>query len=209
MWRDPRARLFAAALSPLLVVVPLRLFLFNDADLFTLLVLGPAYEECLKLSLAILALGLASLALGGGRDPRMVLRYWIFLVPWVVGGGFGLLEDLLAYPAQVGVLYTLREGAHAVFLALALAATLVAWRALSEPYFGVAYGLAAGFAAHVGFNILAVLTALTNVGLLETTVYVALVGMLAVPALLHEVQRVPSSNETRAFLPAPERKVHP
>ncbi len=209
VWRDRRARLFVAALAPLVVLLPLRLLLFGDADPFTLLILGPAYEECLKLACAILVLSLASLSLGGGRDPRIPLRYWLFLAPWVVGGGFGLLENLLAYPTQVGTLYTLREAAHAVFLALAIAAMLEAWRSLSDPYFGVAYGLAAGFAAHVGFNILAVVTALTNVGLLETTVYVVLVGVLAVSALLWEVRRVPSSREVRVFLPPPERRVHP
>ncbi len=209
MWSDLRARLVFAALAPLLVLLPLRLFLFGDSDLFTLLTLGPAYEECLKLGSALLVLTLASLSLGGGRDPRMPLRYWLFLVPWVVGGGFGLLEDLLAYPVQVGVLYTLREAAHSVFLALAIAAMLAIWRTVGATYFGVAYGLAAGFAAHVGFNILAVVTALTNVGLLETSVYVVLVGVLAVAALLWEVRRVPSSRESRAFLPAAERRVHP
>lgn len=209
MWRDLRARLFVAALAPLVVLLPLRLLFFGDSDLFTLLILGPAYEECLKLGCAILALTLASLTLSGGRDPRMPLRYWFFLVPWVVGGGFGLLENLLAYPMQVGVLFTLREAAHSVFLALAIAATLEAWRSLDAPYFGVAYGLAAGFAAHVGFNILAVVTALTNVGLLETSAYVVLVGVLAVAALVWEVRRVPSSDESRAFLPAAERRVHP
>ncbi len=208
VWDELPIRLFFAALAPLVVILPLRL-VFGDRDLMTLMVLGPGFEESLKLGCAVLVLTLASVTLRGGRDPGLALRYWLFLLPWLVGGAFGLIENLLVYPNQVGVLYTLREFAHASFLALAVAAMLVAWRVLSAPRFGIAYGFVAGFAAHVGFNILAVLTSLDNFGILISSAYLAFVAAIALPALVVEVRKVPASAETRAFLPTPGRRLHP
>jgi len=209
LWAEAPIRLFLAALAPLAVIVPLRLVLFVDANPLTILVLGPAFEECLKLASVILALALASLALRGGRDPELALRYWLFLLPGIVGGGFGLFEGLVAYPRQVGTLFTLRETAHATFVILSMAAALEVWRSFDAPFVGIGVGLGTGLAGHIGFNILAVLTAFDPWTVLYLSVYLGGVLALAVPALAWEVRRAPDSEETRAFLPARGRGVHP
>lgn len=209
MWTETPIRLFLVSLAPLALIVPARLIRFPDADPLTVIILGPAFEECLKLASAILALTLASLAFRGGRDPALALRYWLFLVPWIVGGGFGLFEGLMAYPNQIGTLFTLREAAHATFVVLSVATALDVWRSLAAPFVGIWYGLGAGIAGHIGFNILAVLTAFDPWTVPYLAIYLGLVLAFAIPALVWEIRRVPASEETRAFLPEPGRGLQP
>ena len=209
VWAEIPIRLFLVSLGPLALIIPARLVRFPDTDPLTFIVLGPAFEESLKLASAVLALTLASLAFPGGRDPVLALRYWIFLVPWIVGGGFGLFEGFLGYPYQVGSLLTLREAAHATFLVLSMAAALEVWRSLRAPFVGIWFGLGAGLAGHIGFNILAVFTAFDPWTVPYLAIYLGLVLVYAVPALVWEIRRVPASKETRAFLPERSRGLHP
>jgi hypothetical protein len=139
----------------------------------------------------------------------LALRYWLFITPWAVGGFFGLFEGLFAYPLQIGILFTLREAAHATFVAVSLTAALEVWRRVDAPYFGIAYGFAAGFAAHVVFNLIAWISMLDNATLVYLAGYLVLVLALALPILAWEVRQAPASDETRAFLPPRVRRVHP
>lgn len=203
MWDETPIRLTVAALAPLAVIIPLRFLLFADVAPLTIILLGPAFEECLKLAGAVLALTLASLLLRGGRDPALALRYWLFLLPWLVGGAFGMFEGLVAYPLQIGTLFTLREVAHATFLALSIAGALEVWRTLSSSIAGIGFGLGAGLAGHIGFNIVAVLSALDRLTTAYLALYVVLLLALTLPALVWELRRIPASEPTRAFLPSP------
>lgn len=196
-----------AALVPLLIVTPLRLLRFPDDDPLTMVVLGPAFEESLKLTATLLVLLLASAVLRGGRDPALALRYWLFLAPWAVGGLFGLLEGLAFYPGQGGADFTLREVAHATFVALALGAALGVWRSLEAPLFGIGFGFGAGFAAHILFNGLGLLATFAGVTFADQVVYLAALVVLSVAVLSREVRADPGSRVARSFLPLPVRRL--
>lgn len=209
MWSEIPIRLFLALLVPVAIVIPLRILAFPDTDPVTIVFLGPAFEESLKLACVVIVLTFAALALRGGRDPVLALRYWLFIAPWAVGGFFGLFEGLFAYPLQIGLLFTLREAAHATFVAVSLSAALEVWRRIEAPYFGIGYGFAAGLATHVGFNLIAWISMVDDATLLYLAAYLVLVLAFAIPALAWEVRQVPASAETRAFLPDRVRRVHP
>ncbi len=196
------------ALVPLAIAAPLRALLPDDSAFIAILV-GPALEESLKLSAVVLVLTLASLALRGGRDPALVLRYWLFLAPWAVGGIYGMVEGLVVYPGQGGLDFTLREFAHATFVALSLATALRVWQRVDAPLFGISLGLAAGFAAHLWFNGLALLSDVVGVTFADQAVYLAVVFAAALFLLAEAVRHEPASPVTRAFLPSRGRALHP
>lgn len=185
---------------PPAVVLPLRLLAFGDEDPFTLVLLGPAAEEGLKLAALVLALTLAGLWLPRGNDPANALRYWLFLAPWFIGGFYGMVEGMTIYLGESTLDYTLREFAHATFVALSLAAALYVWRELDAPYVGVALGFGAGWAAHIAFNEIALLSALADVTFLDQVAYTAAVLVLATVALGRVVRREPASRTSRRFL---------
>lgn len=201
-------RLALAALVPLAIAGPLQLIRSSE-DPLTIVLLGPAFEESLKLSILMLALAFAAVALRGGRDPALALRYWLFSAPWIVGGLFGLLEGLAFYPGQGGPDFTLREFAHATFVALALAAALGVWRQLDAPFVGIGYGFATGLAAHIGFNLLALFSVSLSVTFADQLAYLVLIFVIALLSLRREVRVRPPSRVARAFLPSPGRRVHP
>ena len=209
VWHETPIRLFLASLVPLALAIPLRALAFPDTSPVTVLFLGPALEESLKLSGVILALTVASLAFRGGRDPALALRYWLFLVPWVVGGLYGMTEGVLGYPGQGGLDFTLREAAHATFVALSVGGALWIWRHLDAPFFGIGFGFGAGFSAHLWFNALAFLSDYADVTFTDQVAYLALVFVLAVAVLAWGVRPAPASAEARAFLPARGRGLHP
>ena len=192
--------LFLAALVPPAVVLPLRLLAFGDGDPFTLVLLGPAAEEGLKLAALLLALTLAGLWLPRGHDPANALRYWLFFAPWLVGGLYGMVEGIAIYPGQSTLDYTLREFAHGTFVALSLAEALYVWRELDAPYVGVALGFGAGWAAHILFNEIAVLSAYADVTFLDQVVYTVVALVLAAVALGRVVAREPASPTAERFL---------
>jgi len=202
-------RLFLAALVPLAVATPLRFLYFPDTSPFTVLLLGPAFEESLKLAGVVLALAIASVVLRGGRDPELALRYWLFLLPWMVGGLDGLFEGLVAYPRRAALDLAMREFGHATFVALSVAAALFVWRRVSAPLFGIGFGFAAGFAAHIWFNGLSLLVRAAEASFVDQQIYLALVFALTLAVLAWEVRTEPASAETRAFLPVRGRRVHP
>ena len=192
--------MFLAALVPPAVVLPLRLLLFGDSDPLTLVLLGPATEEGLKLAAVFLALTLAGLWLPRGHDAGNALRYWLFAAPWVIGGLYGMLEGMTIYLGESTLDYTLREFAHATFAALSLAAALWLWRELDAPYVGVALGFGAGWATHVLFNEIAVLSAYADVTFLDQVAYTAAAFLLAAVVLGRAVGREPASRTSRRFL---------
>ncbi len=194
---------------PLAIAAPLRALLLPDDSAFTIVLVGPALEESLKLSGVILVLTVASIALRGGRDPALVLRYWLFLVPWAVGGMYGMMEGLFVYPGQGGLDFTLREFAHATFVALSLASALRIWQRVDAPLFGIGFGLAAGFAAHLWFNALALLSDVVDVTFTDQALYLAVVFAATLVLLGSAVRREPASAEARAFLPSRGRGLHP
>ena len=191
------------------VAAPLRIVLFPDSDAVTVLLLGPAIEESLKLAGVIIVLTIAATALRGGRDPSLALRYWLFFVPWIVGGLYGMLEGVLVYPGQGGLDFTMREFAHGTFVALSLAGALGIWQRLSAPFFGIGFGFAAGLSAHLWFNALALFSGYVDVTFMDQVAYVALAFAIAVVVLASEVRREPASAETRAFLPPRGRGPRP
>lgn len=209
MWAETSVRLFLAALVPLAAVIPLRVALFGDSSPLTVVLLGPGFEESLKLGAVILALTLASLTLRGGRDPEMALRYWFSLLPWVVGGLYGMAEGILVYPGEGGLDFTLREAAHGTFLALGLGAALWIWRQVDAPFFGIGFGFGSAFAAHIGFNLLALFSGSLDITFLDQAIYLAAVAAIAVATLVRGVRQEPASAEARAFLPARARGLHP
>ncbi len=208
-WAEPSLRLFLAALVPLAIAAPLRAFLFPDDSNFTVLLIGPALEESLKLAAVVLVLTLASMTQAGGRDPPLVLRHWLFWAPWVVGGVYGMIEGLVVYPGQGGLDFTLREFAHASFVALAFAAALRVWARVDAPMFGLGIGFATGYAAHLWFNALALLSDVVDVTFADQALYLAAVFVATVVLLGITVRREPASAEARAFLPAQGRGLHP
>ncbi len=199
-WRDTPLPLFIIALLPAILVLPLRFFLFADANPFTLVLLGPALEESLKLAALVLALIGAALALPRGKDPENALRYWLFLLPLFVGFFYGLMEGIVVYPGDSHLNFTLRELAHASFTALGLAAALWVWRELAQPYGGIAVGFGVAWIAHVVFNSLAYLSQFTEVTFQEQAVYGLVVFAVALVALSHGVGREPASRETASLL---------
>jgi hypothetical protein len=209
VWAETPIRLFLAALVPLVVATPLRILYFPDTSPFTVLLLGPAFEESLKLAGVVLALTIASLTLSGGRDPDLALRYWLFFVPWIVGGLDGLVEGLAVYPRRSAVDLAMREFGHATFVALSVAAALFVWRRLSAPLFGIGFGFAAGFSAHIWFNGLSLLVDAAEASSVDQQIYLALVLALTLAVLAWQVRTEPASAETRAFLPARGRRVQP
>jgi hypothetical protein len=192
-WRDTPLPFFLAALVPCGIVVPLRFFLFPDADPLTVVLLGPALEEGLKFAALFLALMGAALALPRGRDPENALRYWLFLAPWFVGGVYGLMEGLTVYPGESQLNFTLREVAHAAFTALALAATIWAWRETDRPYAGVALGFGVAWSVHILFNSLALVSMYVEVSFLDQALYGLAVFAIALVALARNVGREPGS----------------
>lgn len=192
---------------PLAIAAPLRALVLPDDSAFTIVLVGPALEESLKLSGVVLVLTIGSIALSGGRDRALVLRYWLFLAPWAIGGVYGMMEGLIVYPGQGGLDFTLREFAHATFVALSLASALWAWQRLEAPLFGIALGFSAGFAAHLWFNALALLSDVVDVTFTDQALYLAVVFAGTLVLLARMVRREPASAETAAFLPS--RGLHP
>lgn len=209
IWREPSLRIFLAALVPLAIAVPLRAFALPDGSAFTIVLVGPALEESLKLSAVVLVLTLASMTQRGGRDPPLVLRHWLFWAPWVVGGVYGMIEGLVVYPGQGGLDFTLREFAHATFVSLSAAAALRVWQRVDAPLFGIALGFASGFAAHLWFNALALLSDVVDLTFADQALYLAVVFAATVVLLGTAVRLEPASRETRSFLPARGRVLHP
>lgn len=209
VWAETPIRLFLAALVPLIVLVPLRLTLFTDADPLTIVVLGPAFEECLKLGGVLLALTIAALVSSGGRDPEAVLPTWLFLAPWIVGGLYGMMEGVVVFPGQSGINFTVREIAHGVFVASGFAAALWVWREFGFPVAGVGLGSGVALAAHTLYNVLAVVSSVGDVTFVDQLLYVSAATVFAAFLLRREVRQEPASAETRAFLPARRRRVHP
>ncbi len=194
---------------PLVVAAPLRALVLPDGSAFTVVLVGPALEESLKLAAVVLVLTLASMTQHGGRDPPLVLRHWLFWAPWVVGGIYGMVEGLLVYPGQGGLDFTLREFAHATFVALSLAAALRLWQRLDAPLFGIGFGFASGFLAHLWFNALALLSDVVDVTFTDQALYLAAVFVVTLVLLASTVRHEPGSRETRAFLPSRGPALHP
>ncbi len=191
---------FAAALVPCAIVTPLRFLFFSDASPFTVVLLGPALEEGLKLAALFTAWIAAALVLPRGKDPDNALRYWLFLAPWFVGGAYGLFEGLVVYPAESHLNFTLRELAHGAFTGLGAAVLLWSWREVGRPFVGVALGFGSAWAGHIVFNTFALVSGYVNVSFEEQ----ALVGMallaLAAIALARDVRREPGSPQAASFL---------
>ncbi len=199
-WRDTPLPLFIVALVPCLVVLPLRFFLFSDTNPLTLVLLGPALEESLKLAALVLALIGAALALPRGRDPENALRYWLFFMPWLVGFLYGLMEGIVVYPSDSHLNFTLRELAHASFTAIGLATALWIWRELEEPYAGLAVGFAVAWIAHVAFNSIAYVSSFQEITFQDQAVFGLVLLAVALVALLHGLGREPGSRETASLL---------
>ncbi len=209
IWHEPSLRIFLAALVPLAIAAPLRAVALPDDSAFTIVLVGPALEESLKLSAVVLVLTMASMTQRGGRDPPLVLRHWLFWAPWVVGGVYGMIEGLIVYPGQGGLDFTLREFAHATFVALSTAAALRVWQRVDAPLFGIGLGFASGFAAHVWFNALALLSDVVDLTFADQALYLVVVFAATVILLEMAVRREPASRETRSFLPSRGRVLHP
>lgn len=189
-----------AALVPALVILPLRWLVSGDESPFTVLLLGPAVEESLKLAALLLALLAAAYLLPRGRDPANALRYWLFLTPWFVGGFYGMIEGFLVYPDQPSIGFTVRELAHGAFVALGLVTALWVWRETDASAAGLALGLGAAWAAHFGFNALALLSDLLGVSFADQAAYALAAAVVAVILLGRAVGREPASRESRALL---------
>ncbi len=195
--------LFLAALVPPAVVLPIRLLIFGDDSPVTLVLLGPAVEEGLKLAAVLLVLTIVGLVLPRGRDPRTALRYWLFLAPWFVGGFYGMMEGLLVYSGESSLDFTLREFAHGTFTAVALSVTLWVWQELDRGYAGVALGFGSGWSVHILFNLLALLSGFTGVSFGDQSGYVILVSVVAIATLARAVRHEPASSVTMRFLALP------
>ncbi len=202
-------RLFVVALVPFIVAAALRILFFADDTAVTVMLLGPAVEESLKLAGVLLVLTLVAVAARGGRDPEMALRYWLVLAPWLVGWLYGMMEGLLVYPGQGGLDFTLRELAHGTFVALGLGTALAMWRLLSAPLFGAGFGFAAAFSAHFGFNTLAVIAYDAGLSFVDQALYLAVIAFLAIVVFAVELRHEPASAEARAFVPSRGRGPQP
>ncbi len=189
-----------AALVPALAIIPVRFFAFPDRSPVTVLLLGPALEESLKLSATLLAMTLMAFVLPRGRDPENALRYWLALAPWLVGGIYGLTEGLVVYPGDPGIAFTMRELAHGSFAALGLAGTLWLWRESGAPYVGLGVGLGAAWVAHFLFNALAVDALSLGVTFTDQLLYTLAAAAVAAVCLGRMAAREPASPESRRFL---------
>ncbi len=189
-----------AALIPCAIVLPLRFLFFGDSSPVTVVLLGPALEEGLKLAALFLALMGAALVLPRGKDPDNALRYWLFLAPWFVGGAYGLVEGLVVYPGESHLNFTLRELAHAAFTALGAAALLWTWREVGRPFFGVALGFGSAWAGHIGFNSLALLSGYLDLSFEEQALFGLALLALAAVTLMRDVRHEPGSPQARSLL---------
>lgn len=174
--------------------------MFADDNPVTVVLLGPATEEGLKLASLVLALTAAGLWLPRGHDAGNALRYWLFLAPWFVGGVYGTVEGITVYPGEPTLDYTMRELAHAAFVALSLAAALWVWREFEAPYGGMVLGFCTGWAAHLLFNEIALLSAYADVTFLDQAAYTAVALALAAYALGRVVGHEPASRTSERFL---------
>lgn len=172
-----------------------------------MVLLGPALEEGLKLSALFLFLIVAAMLLPRGRDPENALRYWLFLAPWVVGGGYGLLEGIFVYPGESHLNFILRGFAHAAFTAVGLAAALWTWRQVDRPYVGVALGFGFAWAGHILFNSIAIAAWFTDVSFGEQALYGLALLVVSAVVLAQDVGREPGSRQARAVLAVPGRHV--
>ncbi len=200
--RTAPLRLVVVALVPLAVAIPLRVLFFQDTSPFTILFLGPATEESVKLACVFLGLAIASVGLRGGRDPGLALRYWLFLVPWIVGGLYGMFEGVVVYPGEPGWDFTMREVAHGAFAGLALAASLWSWRGDPPSWIGLGFGFLVAWAAHFAFNEIAFVSEFADVTFLDQLLYAIAVAALAALLLARVVRGEPGSRQARRFLPA-------
>lgn len=178
----------------------MRFFLFGDSDPFTQVFLGPLLEESVKFAAVLLALIVAAIVLPAGRDRFTALQYWLFLVPWFVGGLYGFVEGVVVYPGEGIVDFTTRETAHATFVALSLAGTLLVWRSLDAGAGGAILGGFAGFGAHLLFNVLPSFSGSLYVAVWSQVTYAYGLFAFAVIVLGLVVRREPSSPEARRFL---------
>lgn len=190
---------------PAAIAFPLRLILFGDTDPFTQVFLGPLFEESIKLGATFLVLILEALFLPRGRDSTTALRYWLFLAPWLVGGLFGFGEGIVAYPHELGLNLSLREAVHASCVAWSLLVTLLVWRRLDAGAGGAILGGFAGFAAHIGFNLIAYLSGNPGMPFWDQEAYVGVLFVTAVLGLVLVLRHEPSSDEVRRFLSVPAR----
>ncbi len=172
-----------------------------------MVLLGPAFEEGLKLAGLFLALLGAGMFLPRGRDPENALRYWLFLAPWFIGGGYGLLEGIFIYPGESHLNFILREFAHAAFTAAGLATALWVWRQVERPYLGVALGFGLAWAGHILFNSMALVAWYADVSFEEQALYGLGIVVAAAVALARDVGREPGSPQARAILAVPGRHV--
>ncbi len=188
------------ALIPALILLPARALLFGDQSAFTVLLLGPAVEESLKLAALLLALLAAAVLLPRGRDPANALRYWLFLTPWFVGWIYGTVEGFLVYSAQANVTLTVREVAHSSFVALALLTALWAWRETGARYAGLFLGLGMAWVAHFVFNAIAAGAEFVNVSFADQALYTLALAVVTAVLLGRAVGGEPASEESRALL---------
>ncbi len=172
-----------------------------------MVLLGPAFEEGLKLAGLFLALVGAAMVLPRGRDPENALRYWLFLAPWFVGGSYGLFEGIFVYPGESHLNFVLREFAHAAFTGAGLAAILWTWRGFDRPFVGIGLGFGLAWAGHILFNSIALLSWYTDIGFEEQALYAVALVLVATVALVADLRHEPGSPQARAVLRVPGRHV--
>ncbi len=191
-----------AALVPLVFVLPMRYAAFADASPWTLVLLGPATEECVKMAgiLSVLAL----LAAMGPWDPRRGAAAWRFAaVPWIVGASYGLFESVFAYPGEPWPNLLERMAGHGAFVAAGLTVALWAWRNGLQPLPGLWFGLSAALACHDAFNVVGLLRAVTGSEAFHQGVFLYLLIGLVLWAAYRGVPAEPRSDPARQLLGIP------
>ncbi len=199
-WIRGRLILFAAILLPLVVAVPLRALWFPDSATLTIVLLGPATEESVKMAGTIAALLVLAMVLPPRIRRGLALRLRLFWVPWVVGGLYGAYEAVVGSAPESPYVSIIRIADHAAFTALGFSTALLLWRSGIRPLLGAATGLGVSILVHDVFNAFAVFARFTTTGFAEQAAYGAGIVALSLLLSISVTRREPGSAVAAAFV---------
>lgn len=199
-WIRGRLVIFAVVLAPLVLAVPLRAVWFPDTTAVTIVLLGPATEESVKMAGTIAVLVVLAMILPPMIRRATVLRSRLLWAPWVVGGLYGTYEAIIGYGRDSLYISIFRVADHAAFTALGFAAALALWRWSARPIGGALSGLGLSILAHDVFNAFAVFARFTATGFFEQALYGAAVVTVALVLSILVTRQEPGSLVAAEFV---------
>ena len=152
------------SILPLFIILPIRVFWFPDSDRSSwvlLMVLAPATEEAVKLSLVLILSFFVNFATlsrprhipktEAPNSPKSELV--LLLLPVSIGVFYGAWEHVSTYPTEPALAFVIRIAAHTGYTSLAFATCLFIWRKGYAPAMGLWVGTVTGMVPHAIFNV--------------------------------------------------------